>query len=65
MVTIREAKANDAKAILEFCYQIGSETDNLSYGSEGIGLSVADEESILAEIQNADTSFFLLAEINN
>ncbi|WP_274656975.1 GNAT family N-acetyltransferase [Streptococcus equinus] len=65
MVTIREAKASDAKAIIEFCYQIGSETDNLSYGSEGIGLSVADEESILAEIQNADTSFFLLAEVNN
>ena len=58
MVTIREAKASDAKAIIEFCQQIGSETDNLSYGSEGIGLSVADEESILAEVQNADTFFF-------
>lgn len=33
----------NALAILVFCQQIGSETDNLSYGEEGVSVSVADE----------------------
>ena len=43
MVIVRNALASDAGAILAFCQQIGSETDNLSYGEEGVSVSVADE----------------------
>nr|WP_205395801.1 GNAT family N-acetyltransferase [Streptococcus lutetiensis] len=64
MIEVREVTVNDAKNLLEFCNQVGSETDNLSYGSEGMGLSVAEEEKILAKFQNDKTSYFLLAEEN-
>ncbi|WP_205401627.1 GNAT family N-acetyltransferase [Streptococcus lutetiensis] len=64
MIEVREVTVKDAKNLLEFCNQVGSETDNLSYGSEGMGLSVAEEEKILAKFQNDKTSHFLLAEEN-
>ncbi|SEP95681.1 L-amino acid N-acyltransferase YncA [Streptococcus equinus] len=64
MIEVREVTVKDAKNLLEFCNQVGSETDNLSYGSEGMGLSVAEEEKILAKFQNDKMSYFLLAEEN-
>ena len=64
MIEVREVTVKDAKNLLEFCNQVGSETDNLSYGSEGMGLSVAEVEKILAKFQNAKTCHFLLAEEN-
>ena len=64
MIEVREVTVKDAKNLLEICNQVGSETDNLSYGSEGMGLSVAEEEKILAKFQNAKTCHFLLAEEN-
>ncbi len=62
MVIVREALASDAEAILAFCQQIGSETNNLSYGEEGLSISVADEEILLDKIQKSKTSHFLVAE---
>ena len=62
MVIVRNALASDAEAILAFCQQIGSETDNLSYGEEGVSVSVADEGNLLNEIQKSKTSHFLVAE---
>lgn len=62
MVIVRNALASDAEAILAFCQQIGSETDNLSYGEEGVSVSVADEGNLLSEIQKSKTSHFLVAE---
>ena len=62
MVIVRNALASDAEAILAFCQQIGSETDNLSYGEEGLTVSVADEGILLSEIQKSKTSHFLVAE---
>ncbi len=62
MVIVREALASDTEAILAFCQQIGSETNNLSYGEEGLSISVADEEILLGEIQKSKTSHFLVAE---
>lgn len=62
MVLIRNALVSDAGAILAFCQQVGSETDNLSYGEEGQGLSVEDEEVLLGKIERSKTSYFLVAE---
>ena len=56
MIEVREVTVKDAKNLLEFCNQVGSETDNLSYGSEGMGLSVAEEDKI-SKCQ--DMSFFI------
>ena len=62
MVIVRSALVSDAEAILAFCQQVGSETDNLSYGGEGLSVSVADERMFLGEIQKSKTSHFLVAE---
>ncbi len=43
-ITIREARPEDAAAILAYLKQIGGETDNLTFGGEGLPISVADEE---------------------
>ena len=32
LATIREAKVNDAKAMLEYCNLVGGETDFLTFG---------------------------------
>ena len=63
MIEVREVTVKDAKNLLEFSNQVGSETNNLSYGS-GMGPSVAEEEKILVKFQNAKTSYFLLTEGN-
>ena len=41
--TIYEATAQDAQEILEFTRRIGAQTDNLTYGAEGIGSMLEGE----------------------
>ncbi|TDE70707.1 GNAT family N-acetyltransferase [Streptococcus vicugnae] len=61
MVVVREALTSDARDILTFCRQIGSESDNLSYGHEGLGISVSDEEKLLTKVHEDERSCFLVA----
>ena len=58
---IEKAKADDAKAILDFTRKCGSETDNLSFGSEGIPISSEEEATFLKSVENSDTGIFLVA----
>ena len=44
---IVRAQAEDAAALLEYLKIIGGETDNLSFGPEGVPLSVEQEASRL------------------
>lgn len=44
---IMRAQAEDAAALLEYLKIIGGETDNLSFGPEGVPLSVEQEASYL------------------
>ena len=60
-ILIERAKAADAEAVLHFTKRCGSETDNLSFGEEGIPISVEKEASWLGSIENADTACFLVA----
>lgn len=46
-VQIREAETRDALAILDYSKMVGSETDNLLFGSEGIALSITQEKEWL------------------
>ena len=39
-ININFVKIKDAKEIIEYCKQVGSESNNLSFGSEGLGISV-------------------------
>ena len=44
MIEIRKATASDAENILEYCKIIGGESDNLTFGSEGVSITVEIEK---------------------
>ena len=46
-IIIREATAEDAKALIEYTKIIGGESDNLTYGSEGIPITLEQEKAFL------------------
>lgn len=57
---IERAGAEDAAALLEYLRCIGGETENLSFGPEGVPLSVEEERSFLrAQEDSADNAQYL------
>ena len=65
MLNIRKATARDAEGILEYCKIIGGETDNLTFGAEGIGLSAEKESQYLQSVFNSENDLYLIAEEND
>lgn len=61
MTEIRKATSADAEKILEFCKVIGSESDNLTFGSEGVSFSVEQERAYLDGILDSNTQLYLVA----
>ena len=61
MITIEKAKVSDAAAILEYLKQIGGETDNLTFGAEGLPFGVEDEEKHIERLQTSTNSAMFLA----
>ena len=62
--TIEKAKASDAAAVLEYLNQRGGETDNLTFGAEGLPFSVEDEEKYIESLQNSTSSAMFFAKID-
>ena len=60
-ITIEKAQVCDAEALLEYLRQIGGETDNLTFGAEGLPCSVEDEEKYIESLQDLKTSVMLVA----
>ena len=57
---IERAQPEDAAPLLDYLKIVGGETDNLSFGAEGIPLSPEAEEDILrAQCQSADNVQYL------
>ena len=46
-IIIREATAEDAKALIEYTKIIGGESDNLTYGSEDMLITLEQEKAFL------------------
>ena len=65
MVEIRRATALDAEAILEYCKIVGGESDNLTFGSEGLPTTVEKEREYLENILHSDKQLFLVAVNDN
>lgn len=59
-VMVRSAVAQDAKAVLLFLNQVSDETENLTFSSSDIGLSVKQETKFLS--QAAKDKTFIIAE---
>ena len=60
-IIIREATAEDAKALIEYTKIIGGESDNLTYGSEGIPITLEQEKAFLDSVKEKEHSVFYCA----
>lgn len=60
-ITYQEAKPTDAAALLDYMKQVGSESDNLSFGAEGLSFTPEQEAAILESIKSNPRSIMLLA----
>lgn len=64
-IIIEKARAEDAKALLEYLKQIGSETDNLTFGKEGVPFSAEQEADFIRSIENSRDAIMLIAKDSN
>ena len=62
-VRIRRALPEDAGAVLQYLGQVGAETDNLTFGSEGPGLTESEERDYLARVAGSDNSLAIVATV--
>ncbi len=60
-IVIRKARPEDAEAILAYLRRIGGETDNLSFGAEGLPLSVYQERDYLEGLSSDKKSVLFTA----
>ena len=60
-INIDKAAPCDAALILEYLKQVGGETDNLTFGSEGLPFSVEAEAEFLAGMENSCDNIMLIA----
>ena len=63
--SIVRAQEEDAAALLEYLKIVGGETDNLSFGADGVPLSIDEEKSYLrSQVESTDYVQFL-AKVND
>jgi RimJ/RimL family protein N-acetyltransferase len=60
-IHFRTAVPDDAGPVLEYLRKVGGESDNLTFGPEGPGLSEDEEREYLAGIAASDNALVLLA----
>lgn len=61
MVEIRKAVALDAESILEYCKVVGAESDNLTFGAEGVSITLEKERDYLESILHSSKQLYLVA----
>ena len=60
-ITIERAVSADAAALLDFLKQVGGESDNLTFGAEGLPFSIEAEEAFLASLEMSRDGIMLVA----
>lgn len=63
-IIVEKARISDAAEILALLKSVGGQSDNLSFGPEGLGCSVADEEAYIASLENSDDGIILVARVD-
>ena len=61
-LTIRPAHSEDAAAILAYLRQIGAESDNLTFGPEGLPITEEQERQYLRQVENDPDALMLVAQ---
>lgn len=64
MVTIAKAKPEDAAELLACLKQCGGETDNLTFGAEGMPFTVQEEEEFLRSLEHSRNAVMLVARLD-
>ena len=59
--TVSKASPEDAEGILDYLKIVGGETDNLTFGAEGVPFSPEEERSYIASLENSKCSVMLVA----
>ena len=60
-IIYREAEPSDAGKFLEYCKIVGAETDNLTFGAEGLPLSISQEADYIRKYAGNPDSVMLVA----
>lgn len=60
-IEIRRAFAADAKSILKYCKAVGAESDNLTFGGEGVSITPEKEQDYLESILHSEKQLYLVA----
>ena len=60
-IRIEKAAPSDAAMLLEYLKQVGGETDNLTFGPEGMPFSVEAEAEFISGMENSTDNTMLLA----
>ena len=50
LIEIRETMPEDAEQLLAYLKKVGAETDNLTFGKEGLPVTVEQEQAYLAQV---------------
>lgn len=64
-ITLTDALPKDAKDLLEFYKQVGSETAFLEFGSEGLGLNQEQEQRYLKQLQENNNNRVIIARLGD
>ena len=60
-IRIEKAAPGDAAMLLEYLKQVGGETDNLTFGAEGLPFSVESEAEFISGMEKSCDNIMLLA----
>lgn len=63
-IIIEKAKPEDTAELLRFLKAIGGETDNLTFGAEGLPVPPDEERELLASLETSETSAMFTAKKN-
>lgn len=64
-IIIEKVKSSDAEQLLEYLKQVGGETDNLTFGAEGVPFTVEEEEKYLCSFDNSTDDIMFVAKEND
>ena len=60
-ISITKAIPDDAEEIINFLKIVGGETDNLTFGSEGLPISTEDERNYIESLKESTSSVIFIA----
>lgn len=63
-IVIEKATVRDAEAMLAYLKQIGGETDNLSFGAEGLPLTIEEEAAHIRQAEHSRDEVLFVAKDN-